>query len=90
MLIRDKLPPRIYLHASYESSRGTQGRHHLPNVFVSVFAQLLSNPSSVFCFIMSDTSCSFHLAKVTYVIGAHMSHNCCIHASEGNALTYLS
>jgi len=54
MLFYDKLPPWIYLHASYDSSRGTPGRNHLPNVFVSVCAQLLSNPSSVFSFSFSS------------------------------------
>lgn len=68
MLFHDELPPWIYLCDSYESSRGTLGRTHLPNVFLSVFAQLLSNPSSVFSFIQADTSCSFHLAEVTYIM----------------------
>ena len=58
----NKLPSWIYLHARYELSRGTLGRNHLPNVFASVCAQLLSYPSPVLSFSNADTSGSFRLA----------------------------
>lgn len=55
-LFHDKLPPCIYLHASHELWRGTPGRNHLPNVFVSVCAQLLCNPFPIFSLIKAALS----------------------------------